>query len=142
MYVDYKLETHVIKFFYDQLSSFFQIIFNFAYLGTFNNLKLSIPYFWFPDEISPTKSPRIFFFSFVFLQLCCFGLQLASLALGLRTLVGTGSSSTASKELPASLFFLHNSKNKNRKNLKFVFLQLCCFGLQPASLELGLRTLV
>ena len=33
----------------------------------------------------------------------------------MRTLVGTGSFSTAFKELPASLFFLHNSKNKNRR---------------------------
>jgi len=30
------------------------------------------------------------------------------------TLVGRGSRSTAFKKLPASLFFLHNSKNKNR----------------------------
>ena len=59
--------------------------------------------------------------NFIFLQLRFFSLQLASLALGLRTLVGTGSRSTAFKELPASLFFLHNSKNKNRKNLKFGF---------------------
>ena len=32
----------------------------------------------------------------------------------LNGLVGTGSRSTAFKELPASLFFVHNSKNKNR----------------------------
>ena len=42
-------------------------------------------------------------------------MYLASLALGLRTLVGTGSRSIAFKELHASLFFLHNSKNKNRR---------------------------
>ena len=37
-----------------------------------------------------------------------------AIALGLRTLVGTGSRSTAFKELPASLFFRHNSKNINK----------------------------
>ena len=42
-------------------------------------------------------------------------------AFGLRTLVGTGTRSMAFKELPVSLFFLHNSKNNNRKNLKFGF---------------------
>ena len=56
-----------------------------------------------------------FFFRFVFLQLSCFGLQLASLAVGLRTLVSTGSRSTALKKLPASLFFLHNPKNKKKQ---------------------------
>ena len=40
--------------------------------------------------------------------------RLALLALGLRALIGTGSRSTAFKELSASLFFLHNSTNKNR----------------------------
>ena len=30
---------------------------------------------------------------------------------------------TTFKELPASLFFLHNSKNKNRKNLIFFFFE-------------------
>ena len=37
-----------------------------------------------------------------------------------KTLVGK-LRSTAFKELPSSLLFLHNSKNKNRKNLKFDF---------------------
>ena len=36
-------------------------------------------------------------------------------AFGLRTLVGTGSRSTALKDLPASFFFLHNSKNEIKK---------------------------
>ena len=46
-----------------------------------------------------------FFFSFVFLQLRCFGLKLASLAVGLRTLVSTGSRSTAFKGIFSGGFF-------------------------------------
>ena len=48
----------------------------------------------------------------------CIGLRgpLASLALGLRTLVGTGSCSTAVKELPASLFFFITRKIKKLGN--------------------------
>ena len=59
------------------------------------------------------RAPELFF-RFVFLQLRCFGLWLASLAVGLRTLVSTGSLSTLFKKLPAILHFLHNSKNKNK----------------------------
>ena len=46
-----------------------------------------------------------FFFRFVVLKLRCFGLQLASLALGLRTLVSTGSRSTAFKGIFSGGFF-------------------------------------
>ena len=48
---------------------------------------------------------RNYFFRFVVLQLRCFGLQLASLAVGLRTLVSTGSRSTAFQNcLPHCVF--------------------------------------
>ena len=60
-----------------------------------------------PDISAPGPfGARTFFSRFVFLLLRCFGLLLASLAVGLRTLVSTGSRSTAFKKLPASLFFL------------------------------------
>ena len=82
-------------------------------------LKTQVGYVWAPDICAPGLSGArnlrrtiAGFFRFVFLELRCFGLQLASLALGLRTLVETGSHSTAYKKLPASLIFLHNSKRR------------------------------
>ena len=43
--------------------------------------------FFFPGDFGRVDFSPPVFFSFVFLQLCCFGLQLVSLALGLRNLV-------------------------------------------------------
>ena len=65
--------------------------------------KSGVGYIWVPG-LSGTRTRRrtiAGFFSFVLLCLRSFGLYLASLALGLRTLVGTGLRLTAFKELPA-----------------------------------------
>ena len=73
------------------------------------------------DSALDISATELFFLDQFFLQLRCFGLQLASLALGLRTLVGTGSRSTAFKELPASLFFLHCTGNVLYRNVVHPF---------------------
>ena len=56
-------------------------------------LNISAPDIWVPG----LSGTRTFFLRFFFQSLRCFGLLLASLALGLKTLVGTGSHSTAFK---------------------------------------------
>ena len=70
-----------------------------------------------PRQNPPAKNlPEKKKCTFVFLQLRCFGLQLTSLALGLRTLVGTGLRSTAFKGIFSEGFYPDTFIEKQKKS--------------------------